>query len=247
MGINEDLKGFLADTGISLERDKPAPHRVYAATAANMAQGYKDSRDAWNQEAAEISAIISQFLHPKPLPAPATVGGGVVDDIDVVECARIMGSNADNMRAYWPLIAQALRQEGIYNKLVVIGVLATITVESRTFKPIGEYSPNAANISGGIKYKGRGFIQLTHDYNYRSYGKHLGIDLLGDPERANEPAIAARVLAKYFKDRKTAQYAMQQNWEEVRRSVNGRPRDKWDIFYPVIVKLLASQAAIKSR
>jgi predicted chitinase len=53
----------------------------------------------------------------------------------------------------------------------------------------------------GAKYKGRGFIQLTGRYNYQNYGKKLGVDLENDFEKANEPEVAAKVLAEFLKDR----------------------------------------------
>ena len=58
-------------------------------------------------------------------------------------------------------------------------------------------------------YKGRGFIQLTGRTNYRTYGDRLGVPLLDAPERANDPDIAARVLAAFIGDKRTgAKYAL---------------------------------------
>lgn len=41
---------------------------------------------------------------------------------------------------------------------------------------------------------GRGFVQLTHQSNYKFAGEMLGIDLLTDPNKAMEPTIAAKIL-----------------------------------------------------
>lgn len=46
----------------------------------------------------------------------------------------------------------------------------------------------------GIKYAGRGLVQLTGKTNYSNAGKALGIDLLADPDRALEPGIASAIL-----------------------------------------------------
>lgn len=51
-------------------------------------------------------------------------------------------------------------------------------------------TPNAR----GLSFYGRGDVQLTHEANYLSMGKLLGIDLAGDPDRALDPAISARIL-----------------------------------------------------
>jgi predicted chitinase len=69
-------------------------------------------------------------------------------------------------------------------------------------------------------YYGRGYIQLTHDYNYQAIGNRLGISLLATPELALEPGIAARVFADYWKTR-VAGYAEQQDWLATRKAVVG--------------------------
>jgi hypothetical protein len=50
----------------------------------------------------------------------------------------------------------------------------------------------------GFKYRGRGLIQLTGKDNYRTYGRLIGIDLVSNPDRANELDTALKVAATYF-------------------------------------------------
>jgi putative chitinase len=70
-----------------------------------------------------------------------------------------------------------------------------------------KYKPEKAKILGnvnpgdGLKYKGRGFIQITGRDNYRRVGKALNIDLENNPKWASDPKIAAKVAVWYWKNR----------------------------------------------
>lgn len=83
--------------------------------------------------------------------------------------------------------------------------------------------------SGG--YFGRGYVQLTHKENYERAGKELGVDLVGNPSLAMDPAIAAAVLIKgcmegWFTTRKLSTYINQggADYINARRVVNGTDR-----------------------
>ena len=52
----------------------------------------------------------------------------------------------------------------------------------------------------GYLYRGRGFNQITFKNSYRKYGDLLGIDLVTNPDKLNEPQIAADAAALFFKD-----------------------------------------------
>lgn len=46
----------------------------------------------------------------------------------------------------------------------------------------------------GIKYAGRGLVQLTGLTNYKNAGKFLGVDLVGNPDLALDPVNATKIL-----------------------------------------------------
>lgn len=54
----------------------------------------------------------------------------------------------------------------------------------------------------GFKYRGRGMIQLTGKKQYELYGKALSIDLVNNPDLANDPEVASLIVGEYFKQRK---------------------------------------------
>lgn len=126
----------------------------------------------------------------------------------------------------------ALTDLGIWSNLVMVGAMATIRVETgRTFKPIPEWASGAEyegklylgnTVPGdGIKYKGRGLIQLTGRGNYSHYAKILGIDLINHPELMFDLKVSAQVLALYFKEHGCDEACNSKNWGRVRMLVNG--------------------------
>ena len=68
---------------------------------------------------------------------------------------------------------------------------------------------------GGVRFHGRGYIQLTHDYNYRRYGYEA------NPEALLQPGPAADVFARYWADRNIGAMADRGDWAACRRAVQG--------------------------
>jgi hypothetical protein len=75
----------------------------------------------------------------------------------------------------------------------------------------------------GAKFRGRGYLQITGRANYQRYGAALGIDLISSPEKAAEPAVAAAILVRVFKEMedKFAQALSQNDLAGARRLVTG--------------------------
>jgi len=86
-------------------------------------------------------------------------------------------------------------------------------------KALGNKHPSDA-----IRYKGRGFIQLTGRGNYERMGKILKIDLLNHPELAKRPDIASKIAVQYFKDRVEPNVQDFSNTQAVTKKIN--PHDK---------------------
>ena len=74
-------------------------------------------------------------------------------------------------------------------------------------KELGDYvygpqrKPTLGNGEGeGYKYRGAGYNQLTGKANYKKYGQAVGVDLVSNPAKMNEPKIAADVAIEFFKN-----------------------------------------------
>lgn len=68
-------------------------------------------------------------------------------------------------------------------------------------------APDTARILGnkhagdGVRYHGRGFIQITGRDNYRMAGKALGLPLEQQPDLAAKPEVAAKIAVWYWQTR----------------------------------------------
>ncbi len=140
--------------------------------------------------------------------------------------------NEQSARECYLAVEHALWEEKILTPLTLIGALATCRVEvGKNYKPIREYASGEAyegrrdlgntEKGDGIRYAGRGLIQITGRANYALYGKRLGIDLLGNPDLALDLKVSAKILAMYFKDRKVNVACDAKDWEFARQKVNG--------------------------
>lgn len=83
-------------------------------------------------------------------------------------------------------------------------------------KDLGNVKPG-----DGVRYKGRGFIQITGRANYTAAAKDLGIDLVNHPELAEKPDVAAKVSLWYWKTRVRPKISNFANTKAVTKKVNG--------------------------
>jgi putative chitinase len=73
----------------------------------------------------------------------------------------------------------------------------------------------------GWQYRGRGALQLTGKANYALYGNLLGLDLVGFPELAADPAISLLIALEFFKQGKVNAAVDRGDFREARRITNG--------------------------
>ena len=109
--------------------------------------------------------------------------------------------------------------------------LAQLAHESAGFTTTEEFASGSAyegrkdlgNIykGDGVKYKGRGLIQLTGRSNYKTLGDQLGVDFVDDPKLAGQFPYAALTAALFWKNKKLNSYADKDNIKEITRRING--------------------------
>ena len=76
-----------------------------------------------------------------------------------------------------------------------------IDPETKKYKNFNKKAHGLGNDTrgDGIRYKGRGYIQITGKDNYRRVGNRIGVDLVNNPELAEKPEIAAKIAIMYWK------------------------------------------------
>jgi putative chitinase len=134
----------------------------------------------------------------------------------------------EHLSKYLPAV---MDDYGINTKLRIAHFLAQIAHESDHFRTLTEYASGAAyegrkdlgNVyrGDGRRYRGRGVIQLTGRYNYRKYGKLLGLDLENNPELAADPEVSLRTAAEYWKQNNLNALADRDDGKGITRRING--------------------------
>jgi len=122
---------------------------------------------------------------PNPNP-PVNV---TLADVQAMFGSRI--ANPTLVNTGLPSLNQAMRDANINTPRRKAAFLATLVHESRL-----EY--NIREIGDTRLYGGRGYIQLTGDFNYGPAGRYFGIDLLGNPELARSLQWSAPIARWYW-------------------------------------------------
>lgn len=133
------------------------------------------------------------------------------------------------------IITECLKQGLLVNDAAY--VLATAYHESaHTMKPISEYGgTNYLKSKKYYPYYGRGYVQLTWDYNYRKAGTKLGVDFIKNPGLLLQAQYAVPILVTgmregWFTGKKLRDYidtidesdALDElEYEQGRRIING--------------------------
>jgi peptidoglycan hydrolase-like protein with peptidoglycan-binding domain len=136
------------------------------------------------------------------------------------------GTPTSNIKANLPIVLQALADAGLADRNMVLMALGTIRAETASFRPISEgiskfnttpgshpfnlydNKSSLGNVGApdGERFKGRGFVQLTGRANYKQHGAAIGLgtQLIDNPDLANQPDIAAKLLASFIKNKEQA-------------------------------------------
>lgn len=196
------------------------------------------------KKAKEKSSLLSSIVKP------------VYADSGSTKPQPTIGPKGSPEMEFERLIIDALDKQGILSEKTLAYAMATAKHEasfqpkSEIMAPVGRDAHNDRiarlqnNYSGGKKYIGRGYVQLTHDYNYKEIGDAIGVDLVNNPEKLLEPKIAADAMAAFFKLKGVSRDAETGDFVLARRHVNGTDKAQ-EIAATAQNYLGKSQEAIK--
>lgn len=198
--------------------------------------------------------------YPMPFPQPFPMGpqgpgapgccgcgpmgpvGSYSGPIDVNRLVSVLPRNIqNNARQHFPGILAECQRQGVTDRAQIAYILATACHESNAGGAMTEFASGNAYegrrslgncYSGdGVRFKGRGYVQITGRRNYADWSRRLGVDLVSNPERARDPQVAARILVGGMRDgtftgRKLGDYVGngRADFHNARRVVNGTDR-----------------------
>lgn len=134
-------------------------------------------------------------------------------------------------------IIEESRKQGLNLHSQIAYILATVKRETGdTFQPVreGDWIGHTSTDEYRRKhyryypYYGRGYVQITWDYNYKAYSEKLGVDLFSQPDKALEPNNALFILIDGFKNgvftgKKLSNYVnhIESDFFNARKCING--------------------------
>jgi len=159
-------------------------------------------------------------------PGPTTGG------VSVQQLRSIMPNlSAARAKEVLPHLNKASAEAKINTPKRRAAFLAQLAHESAEFRYFEEIASGKAyegrrdlgNIhpGDGVRYKGRGPIQLTGRSNYRAAGTGVGLDLEGNPKRAADVDVGFRTAAWFWNSRRLSPLADAGKFREITQRING--------------------------
>ena len=125
----------------------------------------------------------------------------------------------------------AMQEYHINSPLRQAAFIAQIAHESGELRYVKEIASGAAyegrkdlgntQPGDGMRYKGRGLIQITGRNNYAECGKAMGVDLITNPELLETNGLACRSAAWFWASRGLNDLADKGDFERITKRING--------------------------
>src|SRR5271165_3881 len=137
------------------------------------------------------------------------VDGQTMREIAPYLCGELADRQAKIIAAVGEVLAPTLESFDITTRLRIAHFLGQTCLESAGFRATDEFASGQeyegrrdlgnTEPGDGLRFKGRGLLQLTGRANYKDYGDALGLDLVGNPTLAAQPALSLKIACEYWK------------------------------------------------
>lgn len=166
----------------------------------------------------------------KSLPDPAIDTSGIKLTLDqLLEIAP--AADPDQVARLFPHIVATLAEFDLNTPLRQAHFLAQLCHESGSFNYVEElasgedyeWRDDLGNVEegDGVRFKGRGLIQITGRTNYGDCGEALGVDLLAHPTRLADDDLACRSAGWFWSTRNLSSFADRDDVDTVTYRING--------------------------
>ena len=151
--------------------------------------------------------------------------------LDEATLLKIMPHAKSRVQDFLEPLNAAMREFHINTPVRQAAFLAQIAHESGELRYVKEIASGAAyegrkdlgntQPGDGMRYKGRGLIQITGRNNYAECGKALGVDLITNPELLETNDLACRSAAWFWASRGLNDLADKGDFKRITKRING--------------------------
>lgn len=154
--------------------------------------------------------------------------------IDASELTSIMPNAGRRIPIFLPHLSEAMYEFGITSGERMAAFLAQIAHESGELRYVRELASGEAyegradlgntEAGDGVKFRGRGLIQLTGRRNVQDISDFFGIDFVSDPSLLETPEWACRSAGWFWASRKLnvlADFNDEENFKLITKRING--------------------------
>lgn len=148
----------------------------------------------------------------------AFMGQCAVESVGFTRLEENLGySHADRIAAVWPRLASRAAE--------LAGKPAGLANAAYAGK-----NGNGDEASGdGWRFRGRGLIQITGRANYARACAAAGVDLLADPDKAKDPAVAVRIALWFWQSHGCNELAEAGRVDAITRTINGSAMEQANV------------------
>jgi predicted chitinase len=214
----------------------PEPHAGWRAkSTARVAPQGVSLKPQGQPSADDLIAQVNANKASAPQSTAAVAGVGLKQSTTAVSAEQLhrMMPNVSPERAaaMAPYLNRAMQEAGINTPRRAAAFIAQLGHESGQLRYFEELASGRAyegrrdlgntQPGDGMRFKGRGPIQLTGRANYEAASRALGVDLVKNPELAARPDVGFRVAAWYWNSRGLNQLADKGDFDGITQRING--------------------------